>query len=275
MSWRSETQPATPESNPRLVFERLFGAGDPGERRKNLSARLAERRSILDFVAADARRVSGTLATADRRKLDEYLEGVRDIEQRLQRTEAFGIPEVPGAAPAESPAGHGEHISLLADMLVLAFQTDSTRIATLLLAYDGSNRTFPEIEIRDGHHDLSHHQNDAEKLEKIARIDRFYAERFAHFLRRLRDTKDARGRPLLDGSMVVYASGLSDGNRHRHVDLPVILAGRAGGRLGSGRHVKLDGEKPMSNLYVTMLDIMSAPVDRFGDSTGRLDAVCA
>ncbi len=275
MSWRSETQPATPEANPRLVFERLFGAGKAAERRASLEGRLAERRSILDFVADDARRVSGRLASGDRRKLDEYLTGIREIEQRLERLESFGIPDVADRdLPAAPPPSHRDHIRLLMDMLVLAFQTDSTRVATLLMAHDGSNRSFPEIEVRDGHHALSHHQNDPDKLDKIARIDRFYVEQFAHLLGRLRETKDVRGRPLLDTSMIVYTSGLSDGNRHRHDDLPVVLAGRAGGRLKPGRDVLLPAEQPMSNLFVTMLDILGAPVERFGDSTGRLDAVC-
>jgi hypothetical protein len=164
---------------------------------------------------------------------------------------------------------------LMADMLVLAFQTDSTRIATLMFAHDGSDRTFPEIGVGDSHHSISHHQDDAEKLEKIARIDRFYAEQFAYLLRRLHEARGADGRSLLDHSMIVYASGLSDGNRHRHDDLPVILAGGAGGRLATGRHLQLPGEQPMSNLFLTMLDLMAAPADRFGDSTGRLDAVLA
>jgi len=274
MSWRSETQPVAPESNPRLVFERLFGTGTASERRASLEARTVGRRSILDFVAADAKRIAGSLSTPDRRKLDEYVTGVREIEQQLERVERFGIPEVADVdLPAAPPGSYRDHIRLLADMLVLAFQTDSTRIATLLFAHDGSNRTFPEIDVRDGHHALSHHQEDPEKLERIARIDRFYIEQFAYFLERLRATTDARGRSLLETSMIVYASGLSDGNRHRHDDLPVILAGHGGGRLAAGRHLQLTGEQPMTNLYMTMLDIAGAPVERFGDSTGPLDAV--
>jgi hypothetical protein len=160
------------------------------------------------------------------------------------------------------------------DMLALAFQTDSTRVATFLLAHDGSNRNFNEIGISSGHHELSHHQDDADKIAKIARIDRFYVEQFAYLLGRLKETKDAGGKPLLDSSMVVYTSGLSDGNQHRHNDLPLILAGSGGGRLSPGRHVLLPGEQPMTNLFLTMLDVMGTPVDAFGDSTGRLDAVC-
>jgi hypothetical protein len=275
VSWRSETQPVAPESNPRLVFERLFGSGDVAERRASFRARQAQQRSILDFIADDARRLTGELGGQDRHKLDEYLTGVREIERRLARMEQFGdLPDPGVASPAGEPKSYREHIRLMCDMLVLAFQTDSTRIASFMLAHDGSNRTFEEAGVRDGHHSLSHHQNDKTKLEKIGKIDRFYVEQLAYFLERLRTTKDADGRTLLDNSMIVYASGLSDGNRHNHSDLPVILAGRAGGRLQPGRHVVAESRTPMSNLFVTMLDAMGAKVEAFGDSTGRLDAVC-
>ena len=275
LAWRTENQPVSPESNPRLVFERLFGAGKGAERGANLAARQQARRSILDFVMADARAVDSRLDAADRRKLDEYLTGLREIERQVARYDR-PVPDVPDVdLPDGPPPAYGEHIRLMADMLVLAFRTDSTRIATFLLAHDGSNRSFPEIGVTDGHHTLSHHQSDEEMLGKIARIDRVYAEQFAHFLGRMREVTEADGRSLLDHSMVVYASGLSDGNRHRHDDLPVILAGRAGGRLASGRHVKLPGEQPMTNLFLTMLDLAGAPQERFGDSTGPLDAVRA
>jgi hypothetical protein len=275
IAWKSERQPITPESNPRLVFERLFGAGKGAERAASLAARHETQKSILDFVAADAAALEGRLAAADRHKLDEYLTGLREIERQVARFDGM-VPDVPDLdLPDRPPPAYSEHIRLLADMLVLAFQTDSTRIATFLLAHDGSNRAFPEIGIGDGHHHLSHHQGKEEMLEKIARIDRFYAEQFAYLLGRLREVKEADGRSLLDNSMLVYASGLSDGNRHRHDDLPVILAGGAGGRLAAGRHVKLPGEQPMTNLYLTMLDLVGAPQPAFGDSTGPLDAVRA
>jgi hypothetical protein len=276
MSWQSESQPATPEANPRLVFERLFGAGRGVERSQSLAARREGRRSILDFVAEEARGLRGRLDAADRRKLDEYLTGIREIESQIARFDRMPVPNVADLElPDGPPPSYGEHMRLMADMLVLAFQTDSTRIATLMFAHDGSDRTFPEIGVGDGHHSISHHQDDAEKLEKIARIDRFYTEQFAYLLRRLHEARGADGRSLLDHSMIVYASGLSDGNRHRHDDLPVILAGAAGGRLATGRHLQLPNEQPMSNLFLTILDLMGAPVDRFGDSTGPLDAVLA
>jgi hypothetical protein len=275
LSWRSERQPLAAESNPRLVFERLFGAGKGEERKANLAARQRQRRSILDFVVEDARAIHGRLAGDDRRKLDEYLTGLREIERQVARFDA-APPEVPDLdLSGGPPPSYADHIGLMADLLVLAFRTDSTRIATFMLAHDGSNRSFPEIGVADGHHHLSHHQGDAEKLEKIARIDRFYAEQFAAILRRFQEIREADGRTLLDHAMLVYASGLSDGNRHRHDDLPVILAGGAGGRLATGRHLKLPGEQPMTNLYLTMLDLAGAPQQSFGDSTGPLDAVRA
>jgi hypothetical protein len=276
IAWRSPTQPATPESNPRLVFERLFGKGSREERAANMAARLELDTSILDFVADDARRLAGRLDGADRLKLDEYLTGVREIEQRLVRLERLGLPDVPDRElPDAPPKAYGEYVRLLADMLVLAFQTDSTRVATLLLAHDGSNRTFPEIDVREGHHHLSHHKGDEAMIEKLARIDRFYIEQFAWFLDRLRSTPDVDGRSLLDNSMIVYTGGLSDGNRHRHDDLPLLLAGRAGGSLAAGQLLDLPEPRPMSDLFVTLLDVVGAPVERFGDSTGRLDAVRA
>jgi len=275
LAWRTATSPVTPESNPRLVFERLFGEGVASERAKNLAARHAAQKSILDFVMADAKALSRRLAPADNRKLDEYLHGVRTIERQVSRF-AGPPPNVPDVKlPDHPPTAYAEHVRLLADMMVLAFQTDSTRIATFLLAHDGSNRSFPDLGVSDGHHELSHHQNNPDMLEKIARIDRFYAEQLAYVLGRLRDVKESDGRSLLDHSMVVYASGLSDGNRHRHDDLPVILAGRAGGRLASGRHVRLPSEQPMSNLYLTMLDLIGASQQSFGDATGPLDSVLA
>jgi hypothetical protein len=275
IAWRSANQPVAAETNPRLVFERLFGEGNGAERAASLAARRATQQSILDFVMADAKAVRRGLAVADGRKLDEYLASLRDIERQLAHFD-MAPPAVPDITlPDRPPASYADHIRLLADMMVLAFQTDSTRIATFMLAHDGSNRSFPEVGVGDGHHNISHHQKKKESLEKIARIDRFYAEQFAYVLGRLREVAESDGRSLLDHSMVVYASGLSDGDRHGHDDLPVVLAGRAGGRLATGRHLKLPREQPMTNLYLTMLDLIGAPQKSFGDSTGPLDAVRA
>jgi hypothetical protein len=274
LSWRSETTPVAPESNPRSVFERLFGAGKAGERQRNFDQRMTQQRSILDFVMDDANAMQRQLGRNDQQKLDEYLTGVREIERRIQRAERFRqLPDPHADTPAGIPMSYQEHIRLMGDMMVLAFQTDSTRVGTFLLAHDGSNRSFKDVGVSDGHHNLSHHQNKPEILEKIAKIDQFYAEQFAYFLKRMRDTKDRDGKSLLDNSMIVYCSGLGDGNAHSHTDLPVIVAGRAGGAFNPGRHFDPGSNTPMNNLYVTMLNNMGVKVNSFGDSTGALQGV--
>ena len=254
----------------------MFGAGNALERKASLQSRQEKQRSILDFVVSEARSLNTQLGSADKSKLDQYLTCLREIENQIIRVEQLGLPSVKDRSlPAKPPVAYSEHIRLMADMLVLAFQTDSTRIATFMLAFDGSNREFPEIGVNDGHHTLSHHEGNANKLEKIARIDHFYAEQLAYFLERLSAVKESDGGSLLDHSMIVYSSGISDGNKHRHDDLPVILAGRAGGQLSTGRHLQLPKEQPMSNLFLTMLDLIGAPEKQFGDATGPLDAVRA
>ena len=271
ISWSSETAPMTPEGNPRQIFERMFGSGAPGERAANLKRRQEEQRSVLDFVMEDARAMQRRLGRRDQDKLDQYLTGVRDLETRIQQAERFGEVRDPGAeSPPGIPPEHSEYIRLMYDMLLLAFQTDSTRVATLLLAHDGSNRSFGEIGIFEGHHDLSHHQNRAEMIQKVSEIDRWYVRQFAGFLERLRTTPDVDGRSLLDNSMIVYGGGNADGNRHTHSNLPILLAGGGGGTLAQGRFVK-HGGKPASNLFLSLADRQGIRgLDRFGDSTGRL-----
>ncbi len=274
LSWRSETQPVAPESNPRLVFERFFGSGKGDERQKSFALRQQRQKSILDFVIEDANTLQRQLGRNDQQKLDEYLTGVREIEQRIQKAEKFGPLPDPGMdAPSGVPTSYQDHIRLMMDMLVLAYQTDSTRISTFLLAHDGSNRSFKELSVPEGHHSISHHQNDSSKIEKLAKIDHFYVQQLAYFLKRMRETKDRDGKTLLDNSMLVYCSGLSDGNRHKHDDLPVIVAGHGGGALRPGRHVNLGSNTPMTNLYVSLLNKMGVKTDRFGDSTGALSNV--
>lgn len=274
LSWRSEATPMTPEPNPRLLFERLFGAGSHGEREKNYQIRQNTQRSILDFVLDDARSLQREMGKRDQLKLDEYLTGVRELEQRIEQTERFGaIPDPEIDTPAGIPADYSEHMRIMYDMLLLAFQTDSTRIATLLLAGDGTNRAFPQIGISEGHHYLSHHQGNEDMLEKIAQIDYYYMQHFARFLEKLEETQDVNGNSLLQNSMIVYGCGNSDGNRHTHHDLPVILAGGGGGTLDTGRYLKVD-RTPMSNMFLSMLDRMDInEVDQFGDSTGRMDVI--
>lgn len=274
LAWRTPTTPVAPEPNPRLVFERLFGSGPAGQRAEHLRMRQQQQRSILDFVLEDANSLQRQLTSRDKQKLDEYLTSVREIEQRIERAERFGAPPDPAVAtPAGIPPSFQEHMRIMFEMLTLAFQTDSTRIATLLLAHDGSNRAFPDIGIPEGHHYLSHHRNNEGMMEKIGRIDQWYMQQFAWFLDKLDQTKDVDGKSLLDNSMIVYGCGNGDGNRHTHVNLPVILAGGGGGTLNPGRYVTFDGV-PMSNLFLSMADRMGAKsVDQFGDSTGRLEGI--
>lgn len=271
LAWRTPTSPLSPESNPRLVFERLFGAGAHGQRGASLAQRRAQQRSILDFVMDDAKAVEKKLTNRDKAKMDEYLTGLREIEQRIVTAEGFtNIPDPNIASPDGIPAAYDDYIRLMFQMLALAFETDATRVSTLLLAHDGSNRTFPEIEIAEGHHSLSHHRDDADMIRKVAQIDRFYADRLAEFLVMLDSKQDADGHSILHNSMIVYGCGNSDGNRHTHANLPVVLAGNGGGTFNTGRHVATKAT-PMCNLYLNMLDRMGVPaLDRFGDSTGRL-----
>jgi hypothetical protein len=274
LSWQSPTTPVAPEPNPRLVFERLFGAGARGERAASLKLRQAQQRSILDFIMDDASSLEGNLGGRDRQKLDEYLTSVREIEKRIEEAERFGkTPDPAVDTPDGIPASFQEHIKLMFDMMLLAFQTDSTRIATLLLANEGSNRAFPEIGIPEGHHYLSHHRGQKDMIDKVAEIDLFYMQQFAGFLQKLEATKDIDGNSMLHNSMIVYGSGNADGNRHTHVNLPMILAGGGGGTLTPGRFVKFDGQ-PVSNLLLSMADRMGVKgLERFGDSTGRVSGI--
>lgn len=274
LAWRTATSPLSPESNPRLVFERLFGAGAHGQRGDSLVQRRVQQRSILDFVMEDAKAVQKDLTHRDKAKMDEYLTGLREIEQRIVTAEGFtDIPDPAMPTPDGIPTAYDEYIRLMFQMLALAFETDSTRVSTLLLAHDGSNRTFPEIAIAEGHHSLSHHRDDKDMIQKVAQIDRFYADRFAEFLTALESKQDSDGNTILHNSMIVYGCGNSDGNRHTHANLPVVLAGNGGGAFHPGRHLATKAT-PMCNLYLNMLDEMGVPaLDRFGDSTGRLSDI--
>jgi hypothetical protein len=274
LAWSSPTTPMPPEANPRLAFERLFGTGAPGERRANMQRRRKEQRSILDFALEDARSMQRRLGAEDVKKLDQYLGGVREIEVRIGKAERFGEVRDPAVeTPAGVPTDYADYVQLMFDILVLAFQTDSTRVATLMLAHDGSNRSFDHIGISEGHHDLTHHQNRPEWIEKVADIDLWYVRQFARFLEKLQATKDTDGKSLLHNAMIVYGSGNADANRHTHNNLPVVLAGGGGGTLTPGRYVK-HGSKPLTNLYLSMADRLGlSDLDRFGDSAGRLGGV--
>jgi len=266
LSWINDTTPAPAERDPRLVFEKMFGSGNETEDAR----RRAYRKSILDFVMADAKRMQSRLGSTDRGKMDEYLTAVRDVEQRIERAEKFRTEVPEDKRPNGVPEGYGEHMRMMFDLMHLAFQTDTTRISTFLLAHDGSNRTFPEIEVQSAHHELSHHRSNPQTLESIGKIDRFYVEQLAYFLKKMRDTPDGEG-SLLDHSMIVYGGGIADGNRHNHDDLPVLLAGKGNGSLKPGRLIEAPKGTPMTNLYLSLLDRMGAKAQRIGDSTGVFD----
>jgi hypothetical protein len=270
VSWRSATTPNPKEMNPRLVFERLFGAGSNGDRLK----RDARKKSLLDFVRNDAGDLTNKVGAADKRKLDEYFSAVRDIEVRMDRAEKLPPVKVPDGAvePADGvPAEYKEHLRMMCDLMVLAFQADVTRVCTFVLANEGSNRPYPFLGIKDGHHDLSHHGGDEAKKAKIRQINIFHTTQLAYLLERMKSIPEGDG-TLLDHSTIAYGSGNSDGNRHNHDDLPVLLAGRACGTIKPGRHLVFPqhADTPINNLWLSMLDRVKAGVDILGDSTGRL-----
>jgi len=266
MSWRSATQPLPKEVNPKLVFERLFAsAPDAGKARRD-----ARRKSILDYVREDSKGLSLRLTPNDNRKLDEYFASVRDIELRIERAEKLPPIQTPDyTVPTGIPAEYETHIRLMCDLMVLAFQTDATRVMTFVLANEGSNKPYPFIEVPDGHHDLSHHGNEVAKQDKIRRINTFHTRQLAYLLEKLNAVQEGDG-TLLDHSMIAYGSGIHDGNAHNHDDLPLLLAGGGCGTLKTGRHLRFAAETPVSNLWVSMLNRMEISQEKLGDSTGTL-----
>jgi len=266
VSWKTSTTPMAKEINPRLVFERLFGTGEDSIAAKK---RAFYRRSILDYVQADAQKIKQQLGKTDRRKMDEYFQSVRDLETRISRAmqPARALPAGVDA-PVGVPEELADHIRLMYDLLILAFRTDTTRVATFMLGNAGSNRAYTMVGVRGGHHEISHHRNDEQKIADLRKIDSFLIGHFGYFLDQMKSVAEGEGN-LLDNSMVLYGSGLSDGNRHRHEDLPIILAGRGGGLLSPGRHIATNGETPMNNLFLSMLDGVGAQVESIGDSSGR------
>lgn len=276
VAWRTPTSPVAKEIDPTAVFDRLFGEGDSGEQGLAKAKRERYRKSVLDFVLEDAKQLQSRLGASDQRKLDEYLYAVRDIERRIG-----GVDKLAGAEqginfsrPAGVPAKFEDHTKLLFDLMTLAFQTDSTRVISFMYANEGSNRNYPEVNVNDGHHNLSHHGNNAEKQSLISQINRYHITLLSHLLERLASIKEG-DRTLLENSMIFYGSGIGDGNRHNHDDLPIVVFGRGGGALKTGRHNSYPKDTPLTNLYRTMLDIGGARVDSFSDSTGLLEDVLA
>ena len=270
LAWRGPATPMPPETNPRLVFERLFGDLDTSIPAETRARRLQHRRSILDLVSEQTHRLVGDLGAPDRRKLDEYLESIREIERRIERSEADLTGLTPSIdKPTGIPVQYADYVNLMFDLQIVAFQTDSTRVVTMMMGREGSLRTYPEIGVPDPHHPLTHHRGNLEWIERVTKINSLHTELFAGFVKKLQSTPDGDG-TLLDHSMIVYGSGLSDGNRHTHEDLPVLLVGGGGG-FRTGSHVVYPKDTPMTNLYLTLLDRLGVREDKIGDSTERLE----
>jgi hypothetical protein len=271
ISWRSPTTPMPPETNPRSAFERLFGIEDVPLSPEDRARRAQRRQSILDLVGDRTRQLVMGLGPSDRRKMDEYLYAIREIERRLERAERDGVEVPPGVEkPSGIPASFADYVKLMFDLQVVAFQADLTRVTTMMIGREGSLQAYPEIDVPDSHHPLTHHRGNPEFVEKVTRINAYHAELFAHFVAKLKATPDGDG-TLLDHSMVVYGSAISDGDRHTHEDLPVLLVGRGAGRLKPGRHVVHPRDTPLTNLYLTLLDGMGVRPEAIGDSTGKLE----
>ncbi len=273
-SWRTDSTPNAKEVDPKAVFDRLFGGVDPKELAEARARRELYNQSVLDFVNEDAKGLSKSLGTGDKKKLDEYLASVREVEMRIEkarRVNAAPIPKPDMERPTGVPRDWQDHVRLMIDLLVLAFQTDLTRVITFPIANDGSNRPYKMIGVPEGHHELSHHGSDPKKLEKIKKINVLHMEQFAYMLEKMKAVKEGDGN-LLDNSMIVYGSGIGDGNRHNHDDLPILLAGRGGGSIKCGRHLVFpkSADTPLMNLYLALFERMGAPARSFGDSTGVL-----
>lgn len=276
ISWRTATSPAPYEVNPKLVFDRLFTQGTAKLTQSTVADRDAYRRSIIDYALEDASRVRNRVSVADRQKLDQYLTSVREVERRIQNAAANRtVREVDFPAPAGIPDDFDEHLRLMCDLQVLAFQTDTTRAATFMVTKEATDRNYPWLGFTDGHHELSHHANDEEKNRKIREIDKYHIAILAYMIERMMAVEEADGSNLLDNSMVLYGSGISDGDRHDHVNLPVILLGKGGGKLRAGNHHQCRAETPMSNLLLTMLRQADVKTDRFGDSTMPMEGLMA
>ena len=270
LSWRSPTTPLPMENDPRVVFERLFGGSDSTDPAA-WRLRREEDRSILDAVTSKATRLRGQLGAPDRVKLDEYLEGVRDLERRIQRAEQRSARELPALdEPPGIPASFEEHAKLMFDLQVLAYQADLTRIITFMVGHETSQRAYPEIGVPDAHHPLSHHGGDVEKVRKLIKVNQYHTQILAYYLDKLQSTPDGDG-TLLDHITLLYGSGMSDGNNHNHHNLPTLLVGGGAGHLKGGRHLRYAERTPVTNLFVTLLDHLGVEVNTIGDSTGEME----
>jgi hypothetical protein len=270
LAWRTPTTPLPMENDPRLVFERLFGDVDnttPAARQ----ARVARNRSLLDSVLPEVQSLQKRLGSGDRRKVDQYLDAVREIEVRIQKTEAHSARELPEVQkPMGIPATYEEHAKLMFDLQVLAFQTETTRVSTFMMSREVSPRTYPELGISDPHHGLSHHGNNPEKMTLLRKVNTFHIQLVSHFLEKLQATPDGDG-TLLDNIAILYGCCISDGNQHLHTNLPVLIAGGGAGAIKGARHVRYEDQTPLTNLELSLLDRLGVHIDRLGDSTGMVD----
>jgi hypothetical protein len=272
ISWRSPSTPVAKETDPRLVFERLFGSADETENAEARALRSKYNKSILDFVLEDANSLKKKLGAHDRAKLDEYFSGVREIERRIawnERANKEGGADGIVKPTLSAPTHPGEHIRLMGDIMVVAFQADLTRICTFMFANEGSNRAYRHIGITDGHHEISHHGRDEKKLDQLQQINKFHVEQLSYVIGKMKSIKEPDG-TLMDNTMLVYGGGISDPDRHNHDDLPILIAGKGGGTMKTGRHIKYKNGTPMTNLFLSMLDRVGVPAETIGDSTGRL-----
>ncbi len=273
LAWRNENSPLAKENDPSAVFDRLFGNGDNVSEGKNRAARVERRKSVLDFVQEDAGALQKKLGIADKRKLDEYLYAVREVENRMVNSDKLrvgedGIPNFP--RPAGVPRDWSEHCKLMLDMAAIAIRSDSTRVLTFMMANEGNNRGYPEIGAPEGHHDLSHHGKSEEKQAKVQKINLFHMQHFAYLLDHFANVEEGGGGKLLDNCMIIYGSGISDGDRHNHDDLPIIMAGKAGGKIKKASHWRFPKDTPLCDLYLWMLNQVGVKADSFGDSKGVL-----
>jgi hypothetical protein len=271
ISWRSPTLPMAPETNPRIVFERLFGTEDLDLSDQERARRLEMKKSILDVVGERTQKLLGQLGAADRRKVDEQMTAIREIEKRIEIAEHDTRDFEPGIdKPTGIPVEFGEYAKLMFDLQIQAFQADLTRVTTLMLGREGSVRTYPEVGVNDPHHPTTHHRNLPEMIEKVSKINTYHTELYSYFLDKMAATEDGDG-SLLDHSMMVYGGAISDGNSHSHETLPTLLFGRGGGTISPGRHIEYPAGTPIANLYLSLMDRMNVPVEHFGDATGRLE----
>lgn len=273
LSWSSPTTPLPAEAHPRVVFETLFGDGGAVAERR---AALKRRASLLDSVSEELKRLQTTLGPGDRNRVGQYLESVRDVERRIQRAEAAAgenpLPDLD--RPAGVPAAYADHARLMFDLQLLALQGDITRVVTFQLARETSNRTYPEIGVSEPHHPLTHHGNNPEKIAKVARINQFHVSLFAEFLKKLETTPEGTG-SMLDHVLYLYGSGMGNPNLHDHVNLPIIVAGGAAGKMQGGRHIRYDKPTPLANLHLTLLNKVGVSVESFADSNGKIDDLFA